>query len=166
MSEYIVTIEDIKNEIIIFNGSSVKLNGKRYDYDVTLLSGVTYLLTFSNKLYKISSEKINDEKYRITVDGKQFEAVIRTSLQEKASKLVGINKNINHKLDVKAPMPGIILKIKKNEGDEISKGESIMILEAMKMENDLCAPISGTIRNLNVQEGIAVEKGVDLFSIE
>ena len=63
-------------------------------------------------------------------------------------------------------MPGMILKVKKQPGDEVIQGESVMILEAMKMENDLRAPVSGIIKSINVKEGIAVEKGTVLFTIE
>jgi pyruvate carboxylase subunit B len=63
-------------------------------------------------------------------------------------------------------MPGLILKIRKNVGDKVEQGESVIILEAMKMENDLKAPASGQIKKIFVTEGSAVEKGSALFSIE
>ena len=62
-------------------------------------------------------------------------------------------------------MPGLILKIRKKVGEKVEQGESVIILEAMKMENDLKAPASGIIDNILVSEGSAVEKGVVLFSI-
>lgn len=67
---------------------------------------------------------------------------------------------------MKAPMPGMILKIRKSAGEQILQGESILILEAMKMENDLKAPASGILKKVYVTEGTAVEKGAKLFSIE
>ena len=71
----------------------------------------------------------------------------------------------HHHLNVKAPMPGLILKIKKNVGEKVEQGESVIILEAMKMENDLKAPTSGIIEEVFVKEGSAVEKGFNLFTI-
>jgi biotin carboxyl carrier protein len=62
-------------------------------------------------------------------------------------------------------MPGLILKIKKNVGDKVEQGESVIILEAMKMENDLKSPSSGIIEKVFVSEGSAVEKGTALFSV-
>ncbi len=166
MSEYIVTVGEGKNDINLSKNSSLSLNGKDYHYELSLLSCNTYLLKIENKLYKVSAKRINTEKYIISLDGKQFETIIRTALQEKASSLIEKSSASKHKLDVKAPMPGMILKIKKGKGEQISRGDSIIILEAMKMENDLRAPVSGTITNLNVKEGTAVEKGVVLFTIE
>ena len=58
---------------------------------------------------------------------------------------------------VVAPMPGAILSVSKNVGDSVASGEVIMILEAMKMENEIVAPVAGTIKQLLVQKGSTVE---------
>ena len=60
---------------------------------------------------------------------------------------------------VKAPMPGKILSIKASEGQAVSKGDVILLLEAMKMENEVVAPQDGTIATINVASGAAVEAG-------
>ena len=62
-------------------------------------------------------------------------------------------------------MPGMIIKIKKKAGEKVNSGESILILEAMKMENDIRSPISGIIENIKINEGKTVEKGAKLFTI-
>jgi pyruvate carboxylase subunit B len=60
---------------------------------------------------------------------------------------------------LKAPMPGMIVSFAKNVGDSISQGETVMILEAMKMENALPAPVSGKIAAINYKSGDSVAKG-------
>ena len=60
---------------------------------------------------------------------------------------------------VKAPMPGKILSIKASEGQSVTKGDVILLLEAMKMENEVVAPQDGTIATINVASGAAVEAG-------
>jgi glutaconyl-CoA decarboxylase len=57
---------------------------------------------------------------------------------------------------IKAPMPGTILDIKAASGSAVIKGQVIMVLEAMKMENDIVAPIDGTLASINVEKGAAV----------
>ncbi|MDR0943335.1 MAG: acetyl-CoA carboxylase biotin carboxyl carrier protein subunit [Ruminococcus sp.] len=57
---------------------------------------------------------------------------------------------------IKAPMPGTILDIKAAAGSAVKKGQAIMILEAMKMENDIVAPTDGTLASINVEKGAAV----------
>jgi biotin carboxyl carrier protein len=63
-------------------------------------------------------------------------------------------------------MPGMILKIKKKVGDEIEQGDSLLILEAMKMENDIRSPVSGKVKEIKIKEGQAVEKGISILVIE
>ena len=67
---------------------------------------------------------------------------------------------------VKAPMPGKILSIKASEGQSVSKGDVILLLEAMKMENEVVAPQDGTIATINVASGAAVEAGDILATLD
>jgi len=66
---------------------------------------------------------------------------------------------------VTAPMPGTILGVKVNSGDAVKKGEVLLILEAMKMENEIVAPNDGTIASINVSKGTAVNAGDVLLSM-
>jgi acetyl/propionyl-CoA carboxylase alpha subunit len=142
------------------------VDGKEYYQELYHLSGDTYLLKLDNKIYEVSADQIDRERFRISIDGKNYDLLVRTSLQEKAVKLIEFNIQNKLKLEVKSPMPGMVLKIYKQIGEEVMQGESILILEAMKMENDVRAHISGTIISVNVKEGMAVEKGFVLFIIE
>ena len=70
------------------------------------------------------------------------------------------------KSGVKSPLPGVILDIKVNVGDEVKKGQTIIILEAMKMENSINADKDGKIAAINVSKGESVLEGTDLVIIE
>ena len=166
MSDFVVTINSRKKSIQLSGDSLISVNNKEYHQELYHLSGHTYLLKLDNNIYEISAERLDHERYQVSIDGKSFETLIRTTLQEKAAVLLEQKGSISHKLIAKAPMPGMILKIKKAKGEEVVQGESVMILEAMKMENDLRAQVSGKIKEINVKEGMAVEKGIVLFSIE
>ncbi|TAL68901.1 MAG: biotin/lipoyl-binding protein [Bacteroidetes bacterium] len=67
---------------------------------------------------------------------------------------------------IKAPMPGMVVKILVEPGTEVHKGDSLLIVEAMKMENALKSPIRGKVRNVIVKEGTAVEKDALLMELE
>jgi biotin carboxyl carrier protein len=117
-------------------------------------------------VFQLTAEQLDSNSFNVLVGGDTFDITVRTALQEKAYKLLeNASTQVSHHTDVKAPMPGLILKIRKNIGEKIEQGESIIILEAMKMENDLKAPSSGIIEKIFVKEGTAVEKGAALFSI-
>ncbi len=66
---------------------------------------------------------------------------------------------------VNAPMPGKVISIKAKAGEHVTKGQTIMVLEAMKMENEIVAPQDGTIASVDVSEGASVEAGSLLASL-
>ena len=66
---------------------------------------------------------------------------------------------------ISAPMPGKILGVKANAGDAVKKGQVIVVLEAMKMENDIVAPQDGTVASINVTAGQSVESGAVLATM-
>ena len=67
---------------------------------------------------------------------------------------------------VSSPMPGNILAVNLKAGDRVKSGDTVMILEAMKMENEILAPADGTIKDVFVQKGASVETGTPLFAME
>lgn len=166
MNDFVISIKDKKFNVSLSGNSVVSADGREYHQELFHLSGDTYLLKLDNKIYEITVTNSEQGNYQLAVDGKNYDVVIRTALQEKAVQLIDQGNKNKHKADIKAPMPGLILKIKKSPGDEVIQGESVMILEAMKMENDLHAPFSGIIKKINVKEGNTVEKGYVLFTIE
>ena len=128
-------------------------------------------------------------KYRITLEGKTYEMEIelvedqltsappvRNSYREFKSPgkdpTVRVmdpsaqKQTVSHIGSVPAPMPGIVLKVKKNPGDAVKTGDIVLILEAMKMENEIPAPIDGIIKAVNCAQGGTVAAGDILFEVE
>ena len=166
MNEFVVTFNSRKKNVKLSGNNSIWVEDKEYNQELYQLSGDTYLLKLDNKIYEISVVKLDNDKFNISVDGKNYETIVRSLVQEKAVKLIELKTSAKNKLEVKAPMPGMVLKINKKAGDEVEEGESVLILEAMKMENDLRAHISGKIKYIYIKEGMTVEKGYILFAIE
>ena len=167
MNEFVVTVNEKKKPVSILNDTELKIENKKCSYEISHVHNNTYLLKCGNNYFEIVADKVNNEHFSVLLNGYHFDAVVRTALQEKAIHLLEeAQTTVHHQFEVKAPMPGLILKVKKQDGDTILQGESIMILEAMKMENDLRAPSSGIITKISVEEGKAVEKGDKLFLIE
>ncbi len=78
----------------------------------------------------------------------------------------GASKNETTNGQVEAPMAGTVLELKVGEGDEVSEGELIMILEAMKMENEVYAPTGGSVKNILVSEDQSVDASDPVMTIE
>ena len=68
-------------------------------------------------------------------------------------------------ISVKAPMPGNIIKVNAKVGDSVKKGDVLIVLEAMKMENDICAPEDGTVASIEVAQGATVETDALLVTL-
>lgn len=167
MSEFVININETELKVRILNDNKVSINNSEFNYEVIELKNNSYILKLNDKQYQIDLLEKNKESYQLLVNNVQINSTAMSSLEHRAMKLIEqANIKSQHHTEMKAPMPGMILKIKKKPGDKITLGESILILEAMKMENDLKSPASGIIKEINVAEGNAVEKGAKLFSIE
>jgi biotin carboxyl carrier protein len=167
MSKFVVTVNGTKKNVNLISKKEASIDGKVVEYEIESLNCNTYLLRINNIFYEISIDKNDNLKLSLFIKGKKIATIARTELQERAAKLIEDAKSSSDfQHNVKAPMPGMILKIKKNPGDKIEQGDSVLILEAMKMENDLEAPASGLIKEIFINEGSTVEKGDKLFSIE
>jgi len=166
MNEFVITINDKKLSVSLYEDSNAKIDDEVYSYQLSRFNNNTCKVILNNKPYLLSAVEKGNSEFIIYLNGKVLETKVLSALQEKAANLIE-SKLIKHSLTVvKSPMPGMILKIRKKVGDEIIHGESVMILEAMKMENDIRSQVSGKIKDIKVKEGQAVEKSAILFSIE
>jgi biotin carboxyl carrier protein len=109
---------------------------------------------FKNKRFKM---KINGNIFSVSIGDKYDQLVAQMGL----SKVSAVKMN-----EIKAPMPGLVLEVSVKVGDKVTKGDKVLILEAMKMENVLKAAGDGIVKSINVTKGAAVEKGTVLIEME
>ena len=135
------------------NGNLVEWNFKPIEQD-------RYHIIYKGKSYNAELERTDLEGKSITlkINGRTYNVHVKDKFDLLLEKL-GMNKLASPKVnDIKAPMPGLIFSIDINEGDEVKKGDVIMILEAMKMENVLKSPGDGVVKAIKVKKGDSVEK--------
>jgi biotin carboxyl carrier protein len=166
MNEFVVTINGQKKNIRFLNGTEIFVDDIKYEYELIKLISGSYLLRLNNKFYEIPQEIKNGGGSVVSVGGENFEVMVRSMLQEKAAGIIELKNAASYRMEVKAPMPGMIVKIKTSENSHVSQGDAVLILEAMKMENEVRSPFNGTLKEIFVKEGMAVEKGAKLFLIE
>jgi biotin carboxyl carrier protein len=133
--------------------------------------------TIRGNRYKVEIKDIEDNIATLDVNGTSFEVEIHKEVKTaKTPKLVrkevklkpgeGLIKKSNKGNVVKSPLPGNIFKINVSVGDSVKKGDVLLIMEAMKMENNVLAEKDGSIKEIKVKEGEAVLQNDVLLTLE
>ena len=125
-----------------------------------------FFLRLGTKLYKIDNVKFDDALVEFTMDGNWYKVSVKDEQQLLLDKLGFKTRAGGDEGALKSPMPGKILDIMVTEGDEVSQGQPVAILEAMKMENEIKSPIDGIVKKLDVEVGQSVEKRTPIMEIE
>ncbi len=111
---------------------------------------------------RLISQDVQSKKYTIELEKKLFEVKLEDDLDQLIASMGMKGQRIQNVSEIKSPMPGLVLKLLKQAGEEVSAGETILVLEAMKMENAIKSPIDGVIQTIEVNEGQSVDKGMVL----
>jgi len=123
-------------------------------------------------VFKVGVEKIREGVYRVKIGKKEAEISVEESLElrdfENVEKGIGLGKVMEVKKEelgrVVSMLPGVVLKILVNPGDRVKIGDPLMIIESMKMENEIVSPVDGEVRRILVKEGQRIEAG-DLLAV-
>ncbi len=143
----------IKNDVINLNGNDLSL-------DMVSAGNNKYHIIKDNKSYtaELVEKNLIDKIFKFKVNNNFYEIKVKDQYDELLKNLGLENINNNKLKEIKAPMPGLVLKVFVNEGEEVKKGENLLVLEAMKMENMIKSPKDIIIRKINVNYGDKVEK--------
>lgn len=142
---------------------------KEYKYTI---NGKKYEVTIGDIVENVANVTVNGEDYKVEMEPEKApekpKVVVRPVAQqtEKTSSDSATVGNVDAKNAVKAPLPGVITEIKVNVGDEVNAGDTVVVLEAMKMANNLDAEKSGKVTAICVQPGQSVMEGDALVVIE
>ncbi len=170
MKNYQVKIQDATFSIEFANSdtSKVLVNGTEKMFDVYKTSELSFHVTKDHVNYSVEVLKVNKEEKKVTirVNGNKYECELNTSL-DLLLKEMGFDALASKKIkELKAPMPGLVLEVIAKEGLEVKKGDALIILEAMKMENMIKAAGDGIVKKIHVIKGNAVEKSQVLITFE
>lgn len=143
-----------------FSGQELIYNGQPFNWSLEKKRKDLYLVLKDNKSFRAELLELDHQAKKVTI--KVNKTIYEISLKDKMDLLLaemGIDaSSLNQVNDLKAPMPGLILDILVEPDQEVKKGDQLMILEAMKMENVLKAPGDGQVKSVEVSKGDSVEK--------
>ncbi len=136
--------------------------------DIVMTNEGIYHMIHNEKSYRIlpKSYDINRKEVELIIEGKEFKVQIKDHFDQLIDQLgFSVNPTQIFK-DIKAPMPGLVLDIMVKVGDEVNTGDTLLILEAMKMENVIKAPGDGKVKKILVKASDAIEKGTVLIEMD
>ncbi len=144
----------------ITTGKSHIINNQNVAPDIVEWNNGLLHILLDNKSY--TAELISHDKESRTLELRINQKTVTLYYQDKYDQLLhdlGMDEALSQKAtDLRAPMPGLVVEVAVSEGDEVKKGDKILVLEAMKMENILKAASDGTVKKINVDKSNAVEK--------
>ena len=139
---------------------SFKVNDKEFSPDILEYKAGKFHVLMENRSYEALVAGIIPEERKITlmINNRSYNVSVKDKYDE-LLKEMGIDVADARKInDIKAPMPGLVLNVLVQSGQPIQKGDTIIVLEAMKMENILRAPSDGVVKKIHVVKGDKVEK--------
>lgn len=163
--KYFAEVSDQEFIIEIGQDNQIMVNGDTFEINYQRMpnSGVTSLLINHRSLEAVVEEQ--DGIWQVLIRGEQYPVTVADERMQRLSKARGSFAAPDGEVVVKSPMPGTIIAVSVSEGDLVNKGDQVIILESMKMENELRAPRDGIINQVRVQAGTGVEKGQALVVI-
>ncbi len=144
----------------------VKYQGKYVDIKLREdPDGFSYIV-WKNKKYMLDVIEKNQNRYTIMINGVWHSFTVETPFSLKRRKRLGKEGEASSRVSIEAPMPGKIIDILVEEGADVKEGEPILILEAMKMQNEIASHVTGVVRSVSVKKNDSVMKDDVLMDIQ
>ena len=175
---FIAHLGDREHEIIVNNHAAddgyytMTLDGKDYEVDAQLMRSHIVSTLIDHRSYDVDIEKVGDPddtldgRMRARVRGRVVSLNMLDERRHKMKEAASAHLHGEGVAQIDSPMPGKVLKLLVSEGDEVTQGQGIVVVEAMKMENELKSPKDGTVTRIDCKEGQAVNAGATLIIIE
>jgi biotin carboxyl carrier protein len=163
--KYITTIDDKQFVVEIIDEKHVSVDGKVYEIDFESVAGQpVYSLIVDGRSHE-SYIYQGDDNWQVLMRGRLYPVQVEDEREKRLRAAAGGGIAETGEYHLRAPMPGLVVTIPVTEGQPVKRGEVILILESMKMQNELKAPRDGTIGRIRVRPGETVEQKQTLLSL-
>lgn len=163
--KYLCTINAVEYSIEILDGQHVTVNGREMTVDFKRVGDQP---VFSLLLDGQSHDALvysGDDGWVVQIKSRLYAVTVEDERSKKMKPAAGAGLNETGEILLKAPMPGLVVAVSVEEGQEIQKGQVVMILESMKMQNELKASRGGKVGRIHVKPGETVEQRQVLLTI-
>jgi biotin carboxyl carrier protein len=149
---------------------TLEINGKSYSVTINEFSAYEAVVTVNDKTYTVGLKDLGIEQasdlHPKATPTPAPSSVTPMTIPSSAGPTLHKPKTISSGLTIAAPLPGLILKLSVKEGDMVKAGQHVIIMEAMKMENEIQAPKDGKVKSVLVKEGDSVNEGDIMIKLE
>lgn len=163
--KYITTIDGKEYSVEVIDEKHVSVNGKILDVDFESVSGQpVYSLIIDGKSHE-GYVYPDENDWQVLLRGRLYQASVEDERERRLRANAGDGVAEGGEFHLKAPMPGMVVAIPISEGDVVKKGQVLLILESMKMQNELKSPKDGIIHRIRAKVGETVEQKQALLSV-
>jgi biotin carboxyl carrier protein len=163
--KYITTVGDKQFLVEIIDDRHVSVDGKVYEVDFESVSGQpVYSLIVDGKSHESYVAQV-DDIWQVLMRGRLYPVSVEDEREQRLRAAAGGGVAETGEFHLKAPMPGLVVTIPVSEGQEVRKGQVLLILESMKMQNELKSPRDGKVNRIKVKAGESVEQRQTLLSV-
>jgi biotin carboxyl carrier protein len=141
-------------------------DGVERDVQLETVHGPLRSLVLGDRSVELMAARVDGDGVRLAVDGLEFRAEVIDEVRARLASVAGARAVSHTRRELRAPMPGLLVKVLCQVGDEIQAGQPLVVLQAMKMENELALPRGGTIASIGVEPGQSIEQGQVLVVVE
>jgi biotin carboxyl carrier protein len=165
---YVATIgeKDVTITVEELGGSNYKvsIDGVEHLVDAHQVAGQLWSILYQGASFVVDVTQLPTEEYEVLIQGDCHKFTLMN--EQRRAMLRAGGKGSAGKAMVTSPMPGKVVKLLVKEGQEVGAGEGVVVVEAMKMENELKSAIAGKVKEIFVEEGQVVESGAKLLLVE
>ena len=163
--KYITTIDDKQFTVEIIDEKHVSVDGRVYEIDFESVSGQPVYSLIVNGRSHESYIYQGDDNWQVLMQGRLYPVQVEDEREQRLRAAAGGGIVETGEYHLRAPMPGLVVTVPVTEGQSVKKGQVILILESMKMQNELKSPRDGTIGRIRVRPGESVEQKQTLLSV-
>jgi pyruvate carboxylase subunit B len=163
---YVVEVDGERRTVEI-EGDRVTIDGTELRARLTDIAGTPVsLLTIGERVYRLVARRGDARgRYTLSLDGRRFAAEALDERTRAIRDLSAASAAAAGPAPLVAPMPGLVVRVSVQVGDEVTAGQGLVVMEAMKMENELRAASAGTVKAVHTAPGSPVEKGAVLVEL-
>lgn len=163
--KYITDVEGKQFIVEIVDEKHVRVDEQLYEIDFETVSGQpVYSLIVDGRSHE-SYIYQGDDNWQVLLHGRLYPVTVEDEREKRLRAAAGGGVAETGEFHLRAPMPGLVVTIPVSEGEEVKRGQVILILESMKMQNELKSPRDGTIGRIRVKPGESVEQKQTLLSV-